>query len=315
MSTPTIPTTEPATKSGRPGGTGGRPAKSRLHQYGSWWWAMPAFAAILLVHYVATGLGAAYAFTDWTGLGDFSWIGLDNFREILEDENNLGALWNTLILAVGYLVIGNVLGLGFALALNRTLKTRYVLRTLLFAPVVLSPLAVSYVFKFIFEVNGPLNTILGGLGLESWERTWLADPTWSLWTILTVMVWQNTGLTMVIYLAGLATVPVELEEAAAIDGAGVAKRFRYIVLPMIQPSLAIATTLMLVSGLRVFDQVMAMTGGGPMGATDTMATVIYRETFAFARYGYGAALSLSLTVIVLAAALMQLYVTRNRSEA
>lgn len=312
MSTPTIPAARPTAPAR---GRGEGRAKSKLHQYGSWWWALPAFAAILLVHYVATGLGAMYAFTDWTGLGDFSWIGLENFRTILGNQNNLGALWNTLVLAVGYLVIGNALGLGFALALNRTLKSRYLLRTLLFAPVVLSPLAVSYVFKFIFEVNGPLNTILGGVGLDGWQRTWLADPTWSLWTILVVMVWQNTGLTMVIYLAGLATVPVEIEEAAAIDGAGVASRFRHIVLPLIQPSVAIATTLMLISGLRVFDQVMAMTGGGPMGATDTLATVIYRETFANARYGYGAALSLVLTAIVLVAALLQLYVTRNRTEA
>jgi raffinose/stachyose/melibiose transport system permease protein len=268
---------------------------------------------VLLVHYVATAGGAFYAFTDWTGLGDFNFIGLDNFRRIFEDPALLGSLKNTLLLAFGFLVLTNVFGLLLALALNRTLKTRYLLRVLIFMPVVLSPLAVSYIWKFIFDFNGPLNQFLGWVGLESWQRPWLADPNLAIWAILTVMVWQTTGLVVVIYLAGLATVPIEIEEASALDGAGTWGRFWHITVPSIRPSIAIAGTLMLIQGLRVFDQVMALTNGGPGGATETLATQVYKETFALSNFGFGAALALTLTVIILFFSVLQQLATRDRT--
>lgn len=291
-----------------------RPRRRRWRSgdFASWWWALPGLALILCIHYLATIFGGFYAFTDWTGLGAYNWVGTANFAAIFDDPALVGALRNTLVIAMAFVIFTNILGLGFALALNRGLKTRYVLRVALFAPVVLSSLAVSYIFKFIFAHNGPLNALLGSVGLESWQRTWLGDPQWALVAILAVLVWQNVGLTMVIYLAGLATVSQDQEEAAALDGANLRQRFRHIVFPAIQPSVAIASTLTLVNGLRVFDQVMAMTSGGPFGATDTLATVIYRETFAFGRFGYGAALALTLTLFVVLAAGLQLYATRKR---
>ncbi|MBN9240201.1 MAG: sugar ABC transporter permease [Micrococcales bacterium 70-64] len=294
--------------------SGSRPRKP-LVRYGSWWWAMPALLAVLSVHYVATSVGGAYAFTDFKGIGSFDWIGFDNFVKIVGDKKVFGSIGNTIFLAISFLVITNVVGLLFALALNRGIKSRYILRTLLFLPVVLSPLAVSYIFRFIFQVDGPLNSVLGAIGLESWQRPWLADPVWAIYTILAVMVWQNIGMAMIIYLAGLATVPIEIEEAAAIDGASAWQRFRHITLPLIQPAVAISTTLALTTGLRVFDQVQGMTRGGPFGATDTLSTVIYRETFANSHFGYGAALSLIFTVIVIAAAALQLFITRDRNAA
>ncbi|MFC0681560.1 carbohydrate ABC transporter permease [Lysobacter korlensis] len=290
------------------------PRRRPVLSYGSWWWALPSLTFVFLIHYLATIFGGFYAFTDYSGIGGFNWIGVENFVRIFQDPAMVGALRNTLVMAFVFLVVTNVLGILFALALNRLLKTRYLLRVLIFAPVVLSSLAVSYIFKFIFQFNGPLNGFFGFLGLTDWQKTWLADPTFAIVAILVVLIWQNVGLTMVIYLAGLASVPVELEEAAALDGAGVWNRFRNVVLPSIQPSVAIATTLTLISGLRVFDQVMAMTGGGPFGATDTLATVIYRETFAFGRFGYGSALALTLSLFVVIAAVGQLYLTRDRNR-
>lgn len=298
------------TGSGRKSGPRSR---AKLISYGSWWWALPGLLAVLSVHYVATALGAGYAFTDFKGIGSFEWIGFDNFVAILDDKKAFASIGNTVFLALTSLVAVNVIGLLFALALNRGIKSRYILRTLLFLPVVLSPLAVSYIFKFIFGVDGPLNSALAFVGLESWQRPWLADPQFAIFTILAVMIWQNIGFAMIIYLAGLATVPIEIEEAAAIDGAGPFTRFRHITLPMIQPAVAIATTLALTQGLKVFDQVQAMTRGGPYGATDTLSTVIYKETFANANFGYGAALSLVFTVLVLVAAAAQLFLTRDRS--
>ncbi|PWW24411.1 raffinose/stachyose/melibiose transport system permease protein [Geodermatophilus normandii] len=307
--------TGPVVRGTVPAAGSGRPARSRrsrpLITYGRWWWALPAILAVLLIHYLATAGGALYAFTNWTGIGDFDFVGLDNFRRILEDPASIGSLKNTLFLAFGFLVLTNVVGLLLALALNRTLKTRYLLRVLFFMPVVLSPLAVSYVWKFIFDFNGPLNDVLGWVGME--PRTWLADPTLALWAVLVVMAWQTTGMVMVIYLAGLATVPPEIEEAAALDGASTWRRFRHITVPSVRPSIAIASTLMLIQGLRVFDQVMALTGGGPAGATETLATQVYKETFALSNFGYGAALALLLTVIMLVFSVLQQAVTRDRS--
>jgi raffinose/stachyose/melibiose transport system permease protein len=296
------------------GGTTTRPRRGRpLIAYGHWWWALPAIVMVLLIHYIATAGGAFYAFTDYTGIGDFNFIGLENFQRIFEDPSMVGSLRNTLFLAFGFLIATNVIGLLLALALNRTLKTRYVLRALFFMPVVLSPLAVSYIWKFIFQFNGPLNTFLGAIGLESMQKTWLADPTLALWCVLFVMTWQTFGLVMVIYLAGLATVPLEIEEAAGLDGAGTWSRFWHITLPSIRPSLVIASALMLIQGLRVFDQVMALTGGGPGGATETLATQVYKETFALSNFGFGAALALMLTVIILAFSAVQQFATRERA--
>jgi raffinose/stachyose/melibiose transport system permease protein len=284
-----------------------------LISYGHWWWALPAVVFVIGVHYVATLTGGFFAFTNWTGLGDWEFIGVDNFVRIFNDPLLLGSVWNTLFLAIGSVVLTNVLGLLYALAINRMLKTRYILRTLLFMPVVLSPLAVSYVWKFIFQFDGPLNDFLGLIGLQSWQKVWLADPTYSIWAILIVIVWQQTGFTMVIYLAGLASVPVEVEEAAALDGANLWQRFWHVVAPAIRPSIAIATTLGIIQGLRVFDQILALTGGGPAGVTETLATQVYKQAFSLGQFGFGSALALVLTVIILVFAIFQQWLTRDRS--
>lgn len=301
-----------------PGGTGSAAPSRRLpnrdSRYASWWWAVPAVALVIAIHYAAIAAGSIYAFTDYKGLGSFKFVGLDNFAKIFSGGASMKALINTLIIAFVFLIATNGIGLAFALALNRTLRSRHFLRVILFAPVVLSPLAVSYIWKFIFQQKGPLNEFLASIGLESWQQTWLGDPQVVLFSILLVMVWQNVGLTMVIYLAGLANVPEDLEEAAALDGAGVWKRFTAVTLPILRPTIVVASTLILVQGLRVFDQVQALTGGGPYGASETLATQVYKETFVNGRYGYGAALSLVMTVLILIFALLQMGLLRGKKD-
>ncbi|MGR0220001.1 carbohydrate ABC transporter permease [Agromyces sp. ZXT2-6] len=289
-----------------------RGGRKPLISFGHWWWALPAVVLVIGVHYLATLTGGFFSLTNWTGLGDWDFIGFENFQRIFEDPLLLGAVWNTLFLAFGSVILTNVFGLLYALAINRMLKTRYILRTLLFMPVVLSPLAVAYVWKFIFQFDGPLNGFLALIGLEELQKVWLADPTWSIWAILITVVWQQTGFVMVIYLAGLASVPVEVEEAAALDGAGIWGRFWHVVVPAIRPSIAIATTLGIIQGLRIFDQILALTGGGPAGATETLATEVYKQAFSLGQFGFGSALALVLTVIILVFAILQQYVTRDR---
>ena len=280
-----------------------------------WVWVLPAVAVVLAFRYVATGAGTWYAFTDWDGISRHAnWVGLDNFRKILDDPASRGALTHTLELALAFVIVSNTIGLALALALQRTVKSRGLLRALFFLPVVMSSLAVSYVWQFIFSYAGPLNSLLGALGLESWKRAWTGDPTWALWTIFVVLVWQFVGLSMVMYLAGLEGIPEELDEASAVDGASTIRRFRKVTLPLLAPAITVSVTLSTIYGLGVFDQVIAVTGGGPVDASETLATQIYKQTFAFGRFGYGTALSLVLTVLITVLAVAQLVVLRARER-
>ena len=193
-----------------------------------------------------------------------TWIGLDNFREIFDDPASRGALEHTLQLAFSFVII---------VERHRPRRSRSrctarssprgLLRAIFFVPVVMSSLAVSYVWQFIFSYTGPLNAFLGSVGLESFKRAWTGDPTWALWTIFVVLVWQFVGLSMVMYLAGLEGIPEELDEASAVDGASTFRRFRKITLPLLAPAITVSVTLSTIYGLGVFDQVLAVTGGGP----------------------------------------------------
>jgi raffinose/stachyose/melibiose transport system permease protein len=277
-----------------------------------WVFAIPGVALLLIFHFAAPLSAVWYAFTDWNGISTPHWVGLGNFRQIFSQAATRDSLYHTLILAAGFMVGTLLLGSALALLLNRTLKSRHFLRALFFIPVVLTPLATSYVWAYIFTYDGALNRVLGMLGLESWQRPWTADPAWAIWTILLVMIWQYSGLVMVIFLAGLQSIPDELDEAAAVDGARTWYRLRKVTLPLLAPAITIAATITLVHGLRTFDQVMALTGGGPFWATQTLATQVYNQTFTYGKYGYGAALSVVLAVLVGVLVIGQLVVLRRR---
>jgi raffinose/stachyose/melibiose transport system permease protein len=279
-----------------------------------WLLALPALLALLLFHFVPIGVGGYYAFTDWNGLDHASWVGLSNFRAIADDAAARGALWHTLELAGCFVVAVNAIGLGLALGLNRAVKTRHVLRPLFFAPVAVSPLAVAFIWQWIFDNNGALNLVLGDVGLSSLRRPWLGDPSTALWTILVVLVWQFSGLAMVLYLAGLQGITEEIHEATLVDGASGWLRFRRVVLPLLAPAMTASATITLIIGLRVFDQVLALTGGGPVTASETLATQVWKQTFYLGRFGYGAAFALILTGLIAMLALAQLTLLRLNEQ-
>ncbi|MCM0616827.1 sugar ABC transporter permease [Paenarthrobacter sp. TYUT067] len=291
-----------------------RARRPRSIRYASWWWTLPAVLIIVTMHYVSVGVGGFFSFTNYKGFGSFKFVGLDNFVKVFTDPVARGAVGNTLLLALGFVILVNLFGFGFALALNRQLKSRHFLRGLLFMPVVLSPLAVSFVWKFIFQYDGPLNGFLAAVGLGDLQKAWLGDPSTAIWTILLVLVWQHIGITMVIYLAGLANVPQELEEAASMDGAPLLKRFQHVTLPLMRGAVVIATTLSLIRGLSVFDQVIALTAGGPFNATETLATQVWRQTFVNSNFGYGSAIALVLTIVIAVLALAQMGLMRSRED-
>jgi raffinose/stachyose/melibiose transport system permease protein len=280
-----------------------------------WLFAVPALFVIVVLRYVPSLVGSGYAFTDWKGssLGaDF--VGLDNFVEIFQDPTTSGALWHTVFLAASYVVLANVFGLTLAVALKKTLKTRSLIRALFFLPFALSQLATAYIWQFIFAYNGPINHVLDQLGLTGLKHTWLGEPGVALVAILIILVWQYTGMTMVIYLAGIEGIPEELTEAAVVDGATSWQRFRHITLPLLAPAVTVSCTLTLIFGLGVFDQIMATTGGGPANATETIATQVWRQSFVYGLFGEGAAMALVFTALVTICAVVQMLILRTREE-
>jgi raffinose/stachyose/melibiose transport system permease protein len=278
-------------------------------------WLIPGLLLLLTAHYAAVIAGGWYAFTDWNGLTTPNFVGLRNFQQIFNDRAARLAFVNTIVLAVAVVAAVNVIGLSLALGLHRGVKSRNFLRSVFFASVALSPLAVSYIWQFIFAYDGPLNQALVGLGVGLLQRPWLAEPSFALWTIFVVLVWQFSGLMMMFYLAGLYNIPDEIDEAAAVDGAGPFSLVWHVTLPLLAPAVTVSLTFSAILGLRVFDQVLALTNGGPAGVTETLATQVYKQTWTLGRFGYGAAFALLLSLFVAIIAIGQLLVLRGRERA
>jgi raffinose/stachyose/melibiose transport system permease protein len=279
-----------------------------------WWFTVPALALFTFVVLVPSARGMYYAVTDWDGLDpDFSFIGVRNFTDMLHDPTALQAVWHTLLIAVAITVIQNGIGLLLALGVNTMIKTRNFLRVLLFAPAVVTPIVTAYLWRNLLGPDGAVNSLLGAVGLSSWRQDWLGDPRLALWMIVLVIVWQFAGYSMVIFLAGLQSIPREIYEAAAIDGTGPLRRFWSVVRPLLAPAITINLMLSIIGGIKLFDQVYALTGGGPGHATDTISTLIYKDAFTLGEFGYSIALAVVLTVIVAIASAGQ-YAVLSRNE-
>jgi raffinose/stachyose/melibiose transport system permease protein len=264
-----------------------------------WYFTAPALVFYIFVVVWPSIEGARFAFTDWDGLSqrrDF--VGLQQFIRLVDDPAAMGAIGHTVLIAAGITIIQNLIGLLLALGVHSRVKSRNVLRVLLFAPAVITPVATAYLWQYLLTPDGALNDLLGAAGLASWQQDWLGDPDLALWTIIFVVVWQFAGYSMVIFLAGLQGVPQEVLEASRIDGAGPWRRFWYVVRPELAAAITINLMLSVIGGLKLFDQVWVMTQGGPGNATDTMSTLIYKNAFQFNDFGYGIAMALVLTAFV-----------------
>lgn len=275
---------------------------------------VPAAILVLFAHWVAAGAGAWYAFTDWDGFSEAEFVGLANFATVFRGGGAGGALSNTLVMAITVFVLVNILGLVLALGLNSSVRSRHLIRALIFLPAIASPVATTFIWRYLFEFDGPINDLLGAVGLETWQRAWLGDPEWAMWAVVIVLVWQYVGLPMIIFLAGLQSIPQELHEAAAVDGAKSWTRFRRITLPLLAPAVTVSATLTLILSVRVFEQVLALTNGGPAGATETLATQVYKQAFALGEYGLGTAYALTLAALVGLLTLVQLVILRSRER-
>jgi raffinose/stachyose/melibiose transport system permease protein len=279
-----------------------------------WWFALPAMLLFAFVVLVPSVRGVYYAFTDWDGLNpQLSFVGSGNFTEVWRDPDARQAIGHTVLIAAAITIIQNGFGLMLALGVNSIIKSRNVLRVLLFAPAVVTPIVTAYLWRNLLGPEGAVNSLLDALGLGSLRHDWLGDPSSALWSIVAVIVWQFGGYSMVIFLAGLQSVPKEIYEAAAVDGVGPVRRFWSVTRPLLAPAFTINLMLSIIGGIKLFDQVYALTGGGPGHATDTMSTLIYKDAFTLGEFGYSIALAVVLTIIVAIASTGQ-YLVLARNE-
>src|SRR5277367_6124929 len=180
-----------------------RRPRATVGRHAPWWFLLPALAFYLFVVIVPSARGAYYSLTDWNGLSrTMHFIGLSNFVNAFKDPEARGSLWQTLIMAVAITVFQNLVGLLLALGVNAKIKSRNVLRVALFAPVVMSSVVVGYLWKYLMEPAGPIDAALSAIGLGSFQPDWLGNPSLALWSIVIVVVWQYSGYSMVIFLAG-----------------------------------------------------------------------------------------------------------------
>jgi raffinose/stachyose/melibiose transport system permease protein len=235
---------------------------------------------------------ARYSLYDWDGFGPLDeFVGLDNFRDVFGDARFRSALTHNSIIVVLSLLIQLPAALALAMLLNAKIKGRAVMRTIFFAPYVLSEVVTGVVWRQILRPNGLLDQSMDAAGLGGWVHGWLSDPDVVLYALFFIVSWKYFGFHMILMLAGLQQIPHELKEAASIDGASGWATFRYITFPLLMPTVRVSVFLSVIGALQLFDLVWVTTRGGPIGASSTMSTYLY-DRFRDSRFGYASAVSI-----------------------
>lgn len=247
----------------------------------------------------------AISFTNWDLVGSIHFIGVDNYVRLLEDPDFWLAFKNTFLFIIGYLPLVMVLGLGCALLLNQKIRFRAVFRATYFLPVVTSWVAVSLVWKWLYNPNyGLINYLLSLIGISGPQ--WLNDPKTAMLGIVLTSAWKDIGFVMVLFLGGLQNISPSYYEAASIDGANKLREFWSITLPLLTPTTFFVTIISLINSFQVFDQVMIMTEGGPGGATTVLVQNIYNHAFRYFEMGYASAMSWALFIVIFIFTLIQM---------
>lgn len=243
-------------------------------------------------------LSVYYSFTDRTRRRDESFVGWDNYLRLLSDESFLSSFAFTATVTVATLLLVNALGLALALLLNRVGRLFFAMRMIFFIPIALSGVVAAFIWSRILTDQGLLNTWLSDIGLGDWALTWLGDPKLAQGSVIAIAIWQALGLCIVVYLAGLQTIPHELLDAARVDGGTRWQGFRHVTWPLLAPSVTINSTLLLINGFKTYDVPIVLTGTGPGGATATAATEIIRVGFTLNRVGLASAMAIILLLAV-----------------
>lgn len=283
--------------------------RERITTYGLF--CLPGFIAYCVFLIFPILMGIYYSFMDWNGISkSYNFIGFANYAKLFTDKKfGEALLFNfryTIMLIVGVVVISVVL----ALLLNKEFKGRSFFRTLYFLPAVLSMITVSLVFKQVFFYVLP--AIGKALGIEALSTNILASKQNAIYGVLFVHLWQGVALPTLLFLAGLQTIPTELYEAAAIDGANGWQQFKHITVAYLIPTLSVVLVLLVKQGLMVFDYVKSMTAGGPGTATQTIALLIYNNGFERNRYSYSIAQAIATGLIIALISAIQIQASNRK---
>jgi multiple sugar transport system permease protein len=284
-----------------------------------WWFVSPALIAVTVCFVVPVVAALALSFTDFdiygvADRGNVRFIGLDNYRRLLATPVFWTALANTCV----FVFIGGPLSIAVSLATALLLdaglvRATSVFRTALFAPVVTTVVAVAVIWRYLFHArHGYLNYVLGGLGIDAID--WLGDPKWSMPAVIVFAVWKNFGANMIVFVAGLQSIPGELYEAARIDGATRVQQFRFITLPALAPTMLLVTLLTMVGYFQLFAEPYVMTRGGPAQSTTSVLYFMFEEGFKWWNLGFASAVAFVLFAIMLGGTAIQLALARRWSR-
>ena len=270
----------------------------------------PQLIGIVLFVLIPLGLVFWYSLHEWNVLaGSFRFTGPANYQKLLSDPALPEVMTVTAVFSAGLAALNMGMALGLALLLNQKLAGMVIFRTLFFSPVVVSLVAWTIVWSFLLQDNGGINGLLQMIGLDG--PNWLRHPTTAMISVIVVQALKNVGLNMILFLAALQGVPRELFEAARVDGVPRFKQFYRITLPMISPTILLASIVTIVGALQVFAQIMILTQGGPGFSTTVLVYYLYQQAFQFYLFGYGSTLSIVLLVIVGALTFIQWQLRRK----
>jgi ABC-type sugar transport system permease subunit len=248
---------------------------------------------------------AYLSLTEYNGIGTPRWVGLDNYRTLINDPVLTRSFTNTMLWVVGTLILP--VGLGLVIAtLSWSAKGGAFYRLPFLLPYALSGTAIATVWQFMLIRDGALNSVLASIGLETLTRSWLLYPPMNTWAMIIASTWQAVGVSVLLFLIGLQVIPKDPIEAARLDGAEGWRLFKDMTLPLLRPMTIVTVGISLVNSLKTFDIIWIMTQGGPYRSSETLAVTMYRETFVLFRHGYGASIAVLLSVIVLAVSILYL---------
>lgn len=291
-------------------------AKKRRKESSLWWMYLPSVLLVLLFIVYPFLDGIRISLTNWNGFSQvYDYIGLEQYKRMFADPDTWLVVKNTLLYGIGSTLLQNIIGLGYALLLNQQLKVRTLTRTIIYLPVIISPLVMGYIWYFFFAYQGgALNDIYIWLGLNPVNA--LGNPEVNPYIIVFVNTFQFVGVAMIIYLAGLQSISKEYYEAANIDGASSWSKFKNITLPLLAPAITINVVINIIGGLKLFDVIVSLTNGGPGNASQSMSTFMYSLYFARQDAGYAATQGVLMALIILVLSLgALLYLKRKEVEA
>jgi multiple sugar transport system permease protein len=288
----------------------------RMRQLAGWLFLTPAIAYLLFAFALPIVYNVMLSFekTSPATIGDFTapFAGSDNYRFILHDSTSRAAIVRTLEFTAGSLLGQFVIGFALALLFSLRFPGRTLARSLIIVPWLLPLIVTGVMFRFLFQAEGgAVNQVLTSLGLASHPVEWLTDPDLSLWTILIANIWLGVPFFTLLLYSALQDVPVEVKEAAVIDGAGPWQRLRLVIVPIILPVIEVTLLLGFVFTVKVFDLVIGLTGGGPANSTQLMTTWSYNLSFQEFSFGEGAALNNVLLLLALICAPAYLWLSRG----